>query len=155
MKIIAVVCVFLVATGKLKKNFLIKRILTDWLIIFLATANPLYQNEEIGEEFVNGTEIVQEDNTEDWQLVPDTDGNMHLVDINAVDSDMAPAFNAATDVIFRLFTRGNPTAAVTVPIRNAAVLAGSNYNPALQTRFHIHGNTIVKIDFKNIIANSN
>lgn len=118
-----------------------------WLTFFvlLATANPLFQNEEVGEEFVNDSEVVQEENTEDWQLVPDTDGNLHLVDIKAVDSEMEPAFNAPTDVIFRLFTRTNPTAAQTVALNNNAQLTASNYNPALQTRFHIHGNIIVNI----------
>lgn len=105
----------------------------------------MFQNEEVGEEFVNDSEVVQEENTEDWQLVPDTDGNLHLVDIKAVDLEMEPSFNAPTDVIFRLFTRTNPTAAQTVQLNNNAQLTASNYNPALQTRFHIHGNIIVKI----------
>jgi len=108
-------------------------------LVAAATANPLFQNEEVGEEFVNDSEVYQEENTEDWQLVPDTDGNLHLVDIKAIDSDMEPAFNAPTDVIFRLFTRTNPTAAQTVQLNNNAQLTASNYNPALQTRFHIHG----------------
>lgn len=100
----------------------------------------MYQNEEVGEEFAT----YQEENTEDWQLVPDTDGNLHLVDINAIDLGMEPAFNAPTDIIFRLFTRQNPTAAQTIPLNNNAVLNNSNYNPALQTRFHIHGKTSLK-----------
>jgi hypothetical protein len=110
MKLIAVICVIFVAA---------------------ATANPLYQNEEVGEEFV-------EDNTEDWQMVPDEDGNLHLVDINAVNMDLEPQF-VAGDIVFRLFTRANPTAAQTIVFNNAAQLAASNYNPANPTRFHIHG----------------
>jgi len=118
MKLIAIICVFLVAA---------------------ATANPLLQNEELGEEFVQevGPEVV-EDNTEDWQLVPDEDGNLHLVDINAVNMDLEPQF-VAGDIIFRLFTRQNPTAAQIITFNNAAQLNASNYNPALQNRFHIHG----------------
>lgn len=107
--------------------------ITD-LYILVATANPLYQNEEVGQEYV-------ESNTEDWQLVPDEDGNLHLVDINAVNMDMEPQF-VAGDIIFRLFTRANPTAAQTIVFNNNAQLTASNYNPALQTRFHIHGNKI-------------
>ncbi|XP_037040913.1 phospholipase A1-like [Bradysia coprophila] len=127
MKLFAIICVCFVAA---------------------ATANPLFQNEEIGEEFVNEEvgeefvnepEVVQEDNTEDWQLVPDTDGNLHLVDIREMGDEVTPSFNAPTDIVFRLFTRQNPTAAQTVPLNNNAVLNNSNYNPALQTRFHIHG----------------
>jgi len=109
MKLIAVICVCLVAA---------------------ATANPLYINEENGEEFV-------EENTEDWQLVPDEDGHLHLVDINTVE-DVGPLF-VDTDIVFRLFTRANPTAAQIVALNNNAQLTASNYNPALQTRFHIHG----------------
>lgn len=113
-----------------------------------ATANPLFQNEEfgdeyineeIGNEFVNDTQVFKEENTEDWQLVPDSDGNLHMVDINAFDEGMEPAF-VASDVIFRLFTRQNPTTAQIVALNNNAQLTNSNYNPALQTRFHIHGN---------------
>jgi hypothetical protein len=96
----------------------------------------LFRNEDVGEEFVNEP---QESNTEDWQLVPDTDGNLHMVNIREMGSEVAPLFNAATDMIFRLFTRANPTAAQTIPLNNNAVLNNSNYNPALQTRFHIHG----------------
>lgn len=99
----------------------------------------MFRNEEIGEEFVNGTEIYQEENTEDWQLVPDTDGNLHLVDISAVNMDNEIAWNAQNDIVFRLFTRANPTAAQTVVLNNNAQLQASNYNPANPTRFHIHG----------------
>lgn len=111
----------------------------------------MFQREEIGEEFVNATAVLQEENTEDWQLVPDTDGNLHLVDINAVNAEMEPAFNAPTDVVFRLFTRQNPTAAQTVQLNNNAQLTASNYNPALQTRFHIHGNNIKTIELNEFI----
>lgn len=100
-----------------------------------------FANEEVGEEFVNeevGEEVVQERNTEDWQLVPDTDGNLHMVNIREISSDVTPSF-VPGDIVFRLFTRQNPTAATTVPFNNNAVLNSSNYNPALQTRFHIHG----------------
>jgi hypothetical protein len=94
-------------------------------LVATATANPL-------NNYV-------EENTEDWQLVPDSDGNLHMVDIKAVDLSNEPFFNAPTDIIFRLFTRTNPTAAQTVQLNNNAQLTASNYNPALQTRFHIHG----------------
>lgn len=123
-----------------------KQIAINIVFISLATANPLFQNEEVGEEFESVSEILQEENTEDWQLVPDTDGNLHLVDISAVDAEMEPAFNAPTDVIFRLFTRQNPTAAQTVQLNNNAQLTNSNYNPALQTRFHIHGKMIFQME---------
>ncbi|KAG4078309.1 hypothetical protein HA402_013019 [Bradysia odoriphaga] len=64
---------------------------------------------------------------------------MHLVDINSVDMDAEPAFNAPTDVIFHLFTRQNPTAPQNVALRNNAQLASSNFVAGRQSRFYTHG----------------
>ncbi|KAJ6636328.1 Lipase member I [Pseudolycoriella hygida] len=102
--------------------------------LFLAAiaANPIFQSEEIGEEHVPVKE-------EDWQLVPDSEGHMHLVDINNVDMEAEPAFNPDTDVIFRLWTRQNPTAGQIVTLGNNAQLAASNFVASRQTRFHAHG----------------
>lgn len=74
---------------------------------------------------------------EDWHLIPDADGKIHLVDIHPLDSDIEPQFNAFNDVVFRLFTRSNPTPQV-IGINNNAQLSSSNFNPNLQTRFTIH-----------------
>lgn len=65
---------------------------------------------------------------------------MHLVDINSVDMEAEPAFNAPTDVILRLWTRQNAAAGQIVGFNNNAQLAASNFSPARQTRFHVHGN---------------
>jgi len=91
------------------------------LLVAAATANPISQKEE------------------DWHLVPDTDGRMHLVDINNVDMEAEPLFNAETDVIFRLWTRDNPTAGQVVGLNNNAQLAASNFLASRQTRWHAHG----------------
>lgn len=64
---------------------------------------------------------------------------MHLVDINSFDMDAEPAFNAPTDVIFRIWTRQNTAAGQIVGLNNNAQLAASNFSPARQTRFHVHG----------------
>jgi len=64
---------------------------------------------------------------------------LHLVDINSVDMEAEPAFNAPTDVIIRLWTRQNPTAGQIVTFNNNAQLDSSNYVPSRQTRFHVHG----------------
>lgn len=100
----------------------------------LVVANPIFQSEDVGEEFAPAS--VKE---EDWQLVPDSDGYMHLVDINSFDMEAEPAFNAPTDVIFRLWTRQNPTAGQIIQMGNNAQLDASNFSPARQTRFHCHG----------------
>lgn len=76
---------------------------------------------------------------EDWHLVPDADGKMHLVDIGGVDSPVEPLFNAFTDVVFRLFTRSNRDAGQAITIYNDAQLAASNFNPTHRTQFQLHG----------------
>jgi pancreatic triacylglycerol lipase len=45
-----------------------------------------------------------------WSLVRDGEGKMHLLDLNPVDAEVEPAFDAETDTFFLLFTRDNPTA---------------------------------------------
>lgn len=76
---------------------------------------------------------------EDWQLVPDSDGKLHLVDLESDNMVIEPSFVAFTDMIFRLWTRENPNAGQIIQINNNAQLASSNFNPTLQTRFHCHG----------------
>lgn len=72
-------------------------------------------------------------------MVPDTDGKMHLVDIHSVDMEAEPAFNAPTDVIFRLWTRQNSASGQIVGLNNNGQLDASNYVASRQTRFHVHG----------------
>lgn len=71
--------------------------------------------------------------------MPDTDGKMHLVDITSVDMEAEPLFDPLADTHFRLFTRQNPNAGQLIVINNNAQLAASHFNPALPTRFMIHG----------------
>jgi len=104
------------------------------LFFAAVAANPILQSEDVGEEFVPGN--VKE---EDWQLVPDTDGYMHLVDINNVNMEAEPLFNADTDVIVRLWTRQNAAAGQIITINNNAQLALSNFLASRQTRYHVHG----------------
>jgi len=86
------------------------------------------------------TAIPLNHNEEDWQLIPDVHGYMHLVDIHNNDfEEIRPAFNAFNDVIFRLFTRSNPTTPQFITIYNQTQLANSFFNVAHQTRFQIHG----------------
>lgn len=100
------------------------------IFLFLATAIPLNHNKNVDEE--------------DWHLVPDAHGNMHLVDIRNNDiEEIAPLFNAFNDVVFRLFTRSNPTTPQFIQINNHGQLANSNFNLIHQTRFQIHGITNV------------
>lgn len=76
---------------------------------------------------------------EDWHLVPDNNGRLHLVDINNVDLEIEPSFIAFDDLIFRLWTRANPNQPQIIQIYNDVQLNASHFNPSLQTRFHAHG----------------
>nr|API65148.1 lipase [Culex pipiens pallens] len=98
-----------------------KILLVSLCVFALANAFPVDEIpvEEIGEEHVP---------TDEWALVPDGNGHLHLVNTDPYGlaglEEPEPLFNPATDTIFRLFTRNN---------RNAG------HNPGRQTRFIIHG----------------
>jgi pancreatic triacylglycerol lipase len=77
--------------------------------------------------------------THDYQLVPDAEGNMHLLDLATYEAEPEPHFNAAADVIFRVFTRRNPTAGQIIQLNNAGSLSASNYRSSDPTRLIIHG----------------
>lgn len=78
----------------------------------------------------------------DWHLLRDDEGKMRIVDVHdVVDGDIEPNFVAFDQVVFRLFTRNNPTTAQTIRIYNDADLTNSFFNPSRQTRFTIHGST--------------
>jgi len=105
------------------------------VLVATVSASPIPEWEEVGEEFVTVA-----DNTEDWQLVPDTDGFLHLVDINAVDMEAEPLFVPAADIVIRLRTRQNTGAGFTVGLNNNAQLSASNFVASRPfTVYHIHG----------------
>jgi Lipase len=73
-----------------------------------------------------------------WNLMPDGDGRMHLIDA-APNENLAEAFfNAEVDTRFLLFTRSNPTAGQRITWTSASI-SGSNFNSAHPTRILIHG----------------
>lgn len=76
---------------------------------------------------------------EDWHLVPNTEGRMHLVDINLPPQDVESLFVPATDIVFTLFTNLNPNAPHRIFLNDPFSLAASHFNPAHPTRFLIHG----------------
>lgn len=81
-----------------------------------------------------------DDNQEDWQLVPDANGKLHLVDIKSeVASDIEPSFIGIQDMIFRLHTRQSVNAPKVIRINNETDLANSLFNPLHPTRYLIHG----------------
>lgn len=83
---------------------------------------------------------INDDNQEDWQLVPDDNGKLHLVDIKSSDvNEVGPTFVGMQDIVFRLYTRNNPNVPQVIRINNQGDLANSFFNPSHQTRFMIHG----------------
>ncbi|XP_049544968.1 phospholipase A1-like [Anopheles darlingi] len=96
-------------------------------------------NEEIGQEHIPNEEQGFESN---WQLVPDGDGHLHLVNTDPFNlgsqDEPAPLFNADADTIFLLFTRNNRNAGHRIMPGNAGTL-GPHWNGGRQTRFIIHG----------------
>lgn len=72
-----------------------------------------------------------------WQLVPNAEGQMHMVDTNAVE-DAETFWDAPNDVTFTLFTQRNPTAGQLLQ-RSAASIQGSQWNTGSGVRFTIHG----------------
>jgi pancreatic triacylglycerol lipase len=74
-----------------------------------------------------------------WEVIPHSDGTLHMVDLATYEVDPEPNFDPVADIFFVLFTNSNPTVGQRVNIFDAASLAASNFNPANPTRFTIHG----------------
>lgn len=83
-------------------------------------------------------ENVAQDPTLRWELLPDAEGRLHLIDLNSYEVPVEPFFVAETDVRFLLFTRRNPTTAQIITL-NLASIQSSNFDSRHPTRFTIHG----------------
>lgn len=88
---------------------------------------------------LNGTHQRMVKREEDWQWVPDVNWNLQLIDINAVDPDPEPYFNAERQTVFHLFTRDNPTSSQILALHDVETLRRSNFDANRQTRFVVHG----------------
>lgn len=74
-----------------------------------------------------------------WSLIPDSEGRMHLVDLNPMDLDtVEPLSVPEDDVVFILNTRANPTVGQVIT-NTVASIQNSNFNPNNPTRVTIHG----------------
>jgi Lipase len=74
-----------------------------------------------------------------WEVVPDSEGSMHLVDLNSFENSVEPSYVPETDVVFLLFTRQNPTVGQVIRFNDPQSIANSNFNPSHPTRVIIHG----------------
>lgn len=79
--------------------------------------------------------IPRDDSNYRFNLVPDSEGKMHMVDLNPLETPIEPAFNPEVDVIFLLFTRQNPNVGQRIILNNLASVRNSNFNPSHPTRF--------------------
>lgn len=77
------------------------------------------------------------ENESRWNLVPDGDGKLHVVDINE-EPLIEPIWNPETDTRFMLFTRSNPTSGQQVTWTSQSI-QNSNFNSAHPVRVLIHG----------------
>lgn len=71
-----------------------------------------------------------------YELIPDVDGNMHLVDMSTYDMSLVPLFDAEKEVKFHLTTRIATGEEIKL---DEASIAASSFNKNHPTRFTIHG----------------
>lgn len=72
-------------------------------------------------------------------MVPDAEGRMHMIDMEAYGTEIDPKFDAEVDIAFLLYTRNNPTVGQRIFFNNLASVQNSNFNSAHPTRFTVHG----------------
>lgn len=72
-----------------------------------------------------------------WQMVPDGEGRMHLIDVTVPVKEIEPLFNAENDTIFILHTRENRDGERITWTFDS--IYSSNFHPSHPVRFLIHG----------------
>lgn len=84
------------------------------------------------------TPITKFEPSQRWVTIPDQNGKMHVVDLKSIEAEVEPAFDAMSDVIFRLFTRQNPTTGQIITF-DMNTVRNSNWNVNNDVRILIHG----------------
>jgi pancreatic triacylglycerol lipase len=74
-----------------------------------------------------------------WEVVPDSEGRMHLVDLNSFTDEVSPAYVPEEDIIFTLCTLRNPTSCQVVQWNNMDSIRNSNFDASRPTQFTVHG----------------
>lgn len=75
----------------------------------------------------------------EWTMIPDENGNMHMVNTFSAMNEPVPFFNAHVGVIFELYTLRNPVEMQVLHTGNVAELANSYFNGSRPTRIVVHG----------------
>ncbi|KAG5683258.1 hypothetical protein PVAND_012550 [Polypedilum vanderplanki] len=73
-----------------------------------------------------------------WNMIPDEDGKLHVIDVNPIEDVVEPAFNPEADTRFVLFTRNNPTSGQQLFLSIDSI-RNSNFDPSAPVRVLIHG----------------
>lgn len=75
----------------------------------------------------------------EWVMIPDEDGNLHLVNVISALNEPQPMFHVESGVIFELYTKNNPHHPHILRSDDVASMANSNFDPNIPTRFVAHG----------------
>lgn len=75
----------------------------------------------------------------EWTLIPDEEGNLHLVNVQSALNEPQPFFNVQLGVIFELYTPQNPRDVEILRTNDVTSLANSYFDPSRPTRFVVHG----------------
>lgn len=142
MKFLAVLTFLLFANGSYKKikfyNFSHSgHFFTHAAFLASPITSRVFGNSD---PFAVITENVNIDNSKHrWSLIPDSEGRMHLVDLNPLDLEsVEPRSVPENDVVFILNTRSNPTVGQIIT-NTLTSIQNSNFNPNNPTRVTIHG----------------
>lgn len=73
-----------------------------------------------------------------WNLLPDGDGNIHMIDIHSQNEEIESFFVPENDTKFLLFTRSNPLNPQIITWTRESITS-SNFNQNHPVRFLIHG----------------
>lgn len=101
-------------------------------------ASPI--TSRISDPFAEITKNVDPENSKHrWSLIPDSEGRMHVVDLNPMELEsVEPRSVPEDDVVFILHTRANPTVGQIIT-NSVSSIQNSNFNPNNPTRVTIHG----------------
>lgn len=74
-----------------------------------------------------------------FEYIPDSEGRMHLIDMDNYDQPIDRFFDAETDIVFTLRTRRNPIDGEVVVWNDMNSIRNSLFDPSRPTMFTVHG----------------
>ncbi|CRK94028.1 CLUMA_CG007552, isoform A [Clunio marinus] len=110
---------------------------TDILSYHNSRRTSITLNESLGSPALSRQDDIKP-KSHRWELIPDDEGRMHLMDMSSYVHSVDPHFDAVTDTIFILFTRRNPTSGQVITPTLASIQS-SFFDRNHPTRFTVHG----------------